>query len=380
MVNRKSLRNLDWSFILNIYILLGMSLLVLSSASRSAPAAVTAGDPYYYFKKQLVWIAVGTIAFIFSATFNYNNLYKYANFLYGVNILVLAAVLFVGEAKKGAQRWISLGPFDFQPSEFAKLIIVIALAAFLSKRQNKLNSIKDFIAPFLFVGIPMLLILKQPDLGTALVFIAILFGMMFVAGARPLLLGGIIAAGVVIVGTALFAHFNFGVPLPLKDYQLKRLITFANPQLDPLGSGYHVIQSMVAIGSGGLIGKGFMHGSQVQLNFLPEHHTDFIFSVVGEEFGFVGAIVLLLAYFSLLYKAIKIAADARDIFGALIVTGVVSMFAFHLLVNMGMTMGIMPVTGIPLPLLSYGGSTMITMMLALGLVVNVNLNRQTLMF
>lgn len=369
------LRNLDWSFVANIYIILGISLFLLSSASR-----IISSDPFYYFKKQILWIVIGTVVFVITATINFNSLLKYANYLYIINLFTLLAVLVLGQEKKGAMRWISIGPFDFQPSEFAKLIIVISLAAFLTKRQGQLNRLRDFIPPFLFVGVPMLLILKQPDLGTALVFIAILFGMMFIGGARPIILSGIIVGGVAFVFIALYAHFNFGMHLPLKDYQLQRLVTFANPQLDPLGSGYHVIQSMVAIGSGGLLGKGFMNGTQVQLNFLPEHHTDFIFSVVGEEFGFVGAIMLLIFYFSLMYKAIRIAGEAKDIFGALVVTGIVSMFAFHILVNMGMTMGIMPVTGIPLPLLSYGGSTMLTMMMALGLVVNVNLNRQKLMF
>lgn len=375
MFNKKMLRNLDWSFVTNIYVILGISLLLLSSASR-----IIASDPFYYFKKQILWIIIGTAVFVLTATLDYNSLFKYANYLYGLNLVILLGVLLVGRTAKGAQRWISIGPFDFQPSEFAKLIIIVSLAAFLAKRQGKLNRLRDFIPPFFFTAIPMLLILKQPDLGTALVFIAILFGMMFVAGARPIILGGLILGGIAVAAVALYAHFKYGVHLPLKDYQLMRLVIFINPQLDPLGSGYHVIQSMVAIGSGGLLGKGFMHGTQVQLNFLPEHHTDFIFSVVGEEFGFVGAVVILLVYFSLLYKAVRIAIEAKDVFGALIVSGIVSMFAFHLLVNMGMTMGIMPVTGIPLPLLSYGGSTMLTMMMALGLVVNVNINKQRLMF
>lgn len=375
MINKKMLRNLDWSFVANIYIILGISLILLGSASR-----IISSDPFFYVKKQLMWIVLGTIVFVITATLNYNNLFKYANYLYTFNIVILASVLLFGTSKKGAQRWISIGNFDFQPSEFAKLIIIISLAVFLAKRQGKLNRLRDFIQPFAFVALPMLLILKQPDLGTALVFVAILLGMMLIAGARPIILGGLVLGGVAIVALALYAHFNYGLQLPLKEYQLQRLVIFANPQLDPLGSGYHVIQSMVAIGSGGLLGKGYMQGTQIQLNFLPEHHTDFIFSVVGEEFGFVGCLVVFVMYFSLIYKAIRIAAAAKDIFGTLVVTGVVSLLAFHLLINVGMTMGIMPVTGIPLPLLSYGGSTMLTMMMALGLVVNVNINRQRLLF
>lgn len=311
---------------------------------------------------------------------NYNSLSKYATFFYVLNLALLLAVMFLGESRLGAQRWIMIGPFVLQPSEFAKLFIIITFANFISKRQGKLNSFKDLIPAFLFIGIPMVLILKQPDLGTSLVFMAIMFGMLFAGGARPGILVGIIVLGVVVVGSSLYLHFNYGMPIPLKEYQIKRLTIFVNPYESPLAEGYHVIQSQIAIGSGGLYGRGLYAGSQNQLNFLPEQHTDFIFSVVGEELGFVGVAVLLSLFFILLYRGLRIAANAKDNFGMLLAVGIVSMMCFHILVNVGMTAGIMPVTGIPLPLVSYGGSSMLTNLTAIGILLNVAIRRQKLLF
>jgi rod shape determining protein RodA len=221
------------------------------------------------------------------------------------------------------------------------------------------------------VGIPFLLVLKQPDLGTSLVFLAIVFGMMFVAGISLRHLGAIVGAGLVFM--PIFWHF-------LKDYQKKRLTVFLDPNVDPLGSGYHIIQSKIAIGSGMLFGKGLFNGTQSQLNFLPENHTDFIFAVIGEELGFVGATIILLLYLVLLYRGIKIAGAARDNFGTLLATGITSMIAFHLLVNVGMTAGIMPVTGIPLPLMSYGVSALTTNLVSIGILLNIYMRRQKILF
>jgi rod shape determining protein RodA len=229
----------------------------------------------------------------------------------------------------------------------------------------------------------MLLILRQPDLGTSLVLMAILFGMLYVGGINTRIILTILGGGFLLVGVVLYAHFNFGLPIPLQDYQLQRLVVFLNPYNDGqggTGAGYHIIQSQIAIGSGSWWGLGYGQGSQVQLNFLPEHHTDFIFSVIGEELGFVRTVGVLGLYFLLLYRMIRIAAQAKDVFGALLVSGVASLYAFHILVNVGMTIGIMPVTGIPLPLLSYGGTSMLANMLALGIVLNVNLRRQKILF
>lgn len=379
-------KNIDWVFIGLLIVILTVSLIVLKSASANVFQ-----DPHYFVKRQLLWVVLGFGLMIFISSFDYAFLRRFGNYIYIVNILLLLAVFAIGQEAKGAQRWISLGFFDLQPSELAKIAIIISFAGFLSKRYGELEKIGDIIPALLFVGLPMLLILKQPDLGTSLVFLAILLGMLWVGGANPKLM--IIMIAVILI----FALFIFGilyfatdgfqkppedlpVPLPLKPYQLLRLVIFVNPDMDPLGAGYHVIQSQVAIGSGGFWGKGYENGSQVQGNFLPEHHTDFIFSTVGEELGFVGGIIILFLYFLLFWRMIYIAREARDIFGTLIVIGVVTMLAFQVLVNAGMAMGIMPVTGIPLPFLTYGGSGMLSNMIGMGFVLSVNLHKQQLLF
>ncbi|WP_338824948.1 Peptidoglycan glycosyltransferase MrdB [Moorella humiferrea] len=378
MLERRHWRNLDYYFVGSVAAILAVSLAVLSSAGANM-----ASDPYYYVKKQLIWILIGLVGMFLVLLIDYEQLKRYHHALYVFNLILLAAVFLIGHQAKGAQRWINLGFFLLQPSEFAKTITIITLACFLDKRQGRLNRWQDLILPFVYVALPMLLILKQPDLGTSLVLLAILFGMLYVGGANTRLLLIIAGSGIAIAGLALFAHFRFGLPLPLEDYQLRRLVVVLNPYNDGqggTGAGYHVIQSQIAIGSGGWWGVGWRQGSQAQLNFLPEHHTDFIFSVVGEELGFVRAVGVLGLYFVLLYRMLRIAAHAKDMFGALLVSGVASTFAFHILVNVGMTTGIMPVTGIPLPLFSYGGSSMLANMLALGLVLNVNLRRQKILF
>ncbi|APC07657.1 rod shape-determining protein RodA [Neomoorella thermoacetica] len=378
MFERRLWRNLDYYFVGGVIALLAIGLVVLNSASANVMP-----DPYYFVKKQLIWILFGLVGLVAVLSIDYEQLKHYHLPLYVLNIIMLAAVALVGHEAKGAQRWINLGFFLLQPSEFAKTITVITLACFLDKRQGKLNSWQDLVVPFLYVAVPLVLILKQPDLGTALVLLAILFGMLYVSGANWKLLLMIFGGGLLLTGLALFAHFHFGLPLPLQDYQMRRLVVFLNPYNDGkggTGEGYHVIQSQIAIGSGGWWGVGLHQGSQVQLNFLPEAHTDFIFSVVGEELGFVRTVGIIALYFLVLYRMIRIAGQAKDMFGALLVGGVTSMFAFHILVNVGMTTGIMPVTGIPLPLFSYGGSAMLANMLALGLVLNVNLRRQKILF
>lgn len=241
----------------------------------------------------------------------------------------------------------------------------------LDKRMGKLNTFKDLLPVAAYVGLPFLLVMKQPDLGTALVFMAIFFGMIFAAGVNLRLLMIIFGAGVACM--PIFWHF-------LKDYQKMRIMVFMDPNVDPLGSGYHIIQSKIAIGSGMLFGKGLFGGTQSQLNFLPENHTDFIFAVIGEELGFVGATFVLILYSIMLYRGSKVANEARDNFGVLLAVGITSMLTFHVLVNVGMTAGIMPVTGIPLPLMSYGVSSLTTNLVAVGILLNIYMRRQKIMF
>ncbi|NLI14608.1 MAG: rod shape-determining protein RodA [Peptococcaceae bacterium] len=373
-------KKLDHTLLAAAALIIIFSLVIIYSATKGDPDL--SGD----FSKQIINILVGLMAMIFMLYINYEDLVKRMKVLYVVNLLMLGAVLFAGDAAMGAQRWIELGPFRFQPSEFSKLIIIVCFAAYLSSRKGKLYRFRDLIPSFAFIGLPLLFILKQPDLGTSLVFMAIMFGMLFAAGARPLLLVALIVGGLLVASVWIWAHFwfeansSFNLWIPLQDYQLKRLTIFINPWKDWLGDGYHVIQSQIAIGQGGLFGRGLFQGSQTHGEFLPIRDTDFIFSVVGEETGFIGAVVLLFIYFILIYRCIYVAINAKDCFGFLLSAGIISMITFHVLVNVGMTTGIMPVTGIPLPMFSYGGSSMITNLAALGLLLNINIRRQNIMF
>ena len=354
--------------IATVSLLILISLVIIGSATHiNTPS----DDRYWYVGRQGIFALLNVIIIFVVLNFDYRILGKFATSLYVLNLIMLLAVMFVGQSALGAQRWIQIGPISLQPSEFSKLIMIIALADLLDKKKGRLNSFKDIIPILLYVGIPFILVLKQPDLGTALVFLAILFGMIFVAGIRTKHLMIIFGSGLAVM--PILWHF-------LKDYQKMRLTVFMNPNIDPLGSGYHIIQSQIAIGSGMLFGKGLFGGTQSQLNFLPENHTDFIFAVIGEELGFIGALVVLLLYFILLYRGIKIAGSARDDFGTLLATGITSMLAFHLLVNVGMTAGIMPVTGIPLPFMSYGVSALTTNMVSIGILLNIYMRRQKIMF
>jgi len=385
-------KKLDHTLLIAVGLIIVYGLVVIYSATKPvelmsvAGAAEQARDPFDLIKRQVVWILLGLGAMAAMLYFQYEDLGKYMKVLYAVNLVILAAVLFAGSSRMGAQRWIEIGPLTFQPSEFAKLIIIICFAVFLTSREGKLDRLRDLLPCFAFIGAPMLLILKQPDLGTSLVFMAIMFGMLLAAGARPALLAGLFTGGIALVSLWIWAHFwfeahsAFDLWIPFKDYQLKRLIVFINPWKEWYGDGYHVVQSEIAIGQGGFWGRGLFQGSQTHGDFLPIQDSDFIFSVVGEELGFIGAVTLLALFFVLIYRAVHIAAQARDTLGVLLAAGVISMLSFHVVVNVGMTTGIMPVTGIPLPMFSYGGSSMITNLAAIGLLLNINMRKQRILF
>lgn len=376
---QRLLKNLDLILVIVLVLILILGSIVLKSASLAALES----NPNYYLERHLMWILVGVLGCIIVAAIDYTRLRRFSWHIYGLSLLLLLGVLAYGSVIHGTQGWFQFGSFQFQPAEFVKVTMIICFADFLVQRQGKLSNLRELLPAFLYMGLPVLLIIAQPDLGTSLVFIAIMLGMLYVGGANAKLLGGITFGGISAVIAWIWAHFRFGVYIPLADYQLRRFIVFINPYNDGMGGrgdGYQIIQSKVAIGSGGLFGKGLGEGSQIQLNFLPEHHTDFIFSVVGEELGFIGGALLLILYFILLFRMNNIALKAKDNYGTLLVAGVASMLAFHILVNVGMTMGIMPITGIPLPFVSYGGSSMLSSMLALGLVISVNLRRQQIPF
>lgn len=344
------------------------------SATRGSLGALV-GDPFFYVKRQVAWVVLGTGAAAWLALrADYRQLLRLAPYLYAGNLVVLALVLVLGDSAGGARSWFRLGPLSFQPSELSKLVLILTLARHLADgwpcdTLGKLAKAGLHVAPLLA------LLLLQPDLGTALVFLGVLGAMVFLAGARPRHLLGAAAGGAAVAGLAVWLSLR-GVVQVLKPYQLQRLLAFLSPGADPRGAGYNVIQSQIAIGSGQLAGRGLLEGSQTQLDFLPARHTDFIFSVVGEELGFVGAASLLAAYFFLLRRILRAGELARDRSGALIAGGVAAMLLVHLVINVGMATGLFPVTGLPLPFVSYGGSFLVTSLAGVGLVEGVYSRRR----
>lgn len=364
---KREWKNLDKVMLTMVFLIVFISLCIIGSATHINKGAIN----YDFVIKQGTAFVINLIIILFFCRYDYTKLKHFAKPLYGINLIMLAAVMFLGTSALGAQRWIQLGPITIQPSEFSKLIMIVCLASLLSDRVGKLNTVKQILPIGLFVGIPFLLVLKQPDLGTSLVFLAIAFGMLFVSQIKLSLLRNIALLGVVLAPIGW--HF-------LKDYQKSRISVFLNPNADPFGAGYHIIQSKIAIGSGMLFGKGLFQGTQSQLDFLPENHTDFIFSVIGEELGFLGCLFILFLYFVLVYRALMIAKECKDNFGMLLATGITAMWSFQILVNVGMTCGIMPVTGIPLPFMSYGVSALTTNMMALGIILSIYMRQQTMIF
>lgn len=372
----KIFRSIDYILLGSVLLLLVVAFFVLQSATYNASIKHNIN----FVVRQGMWVIVGLIAFFFTLLLDISKIAKYSRYFYILNIVLLLAVLVFGKETKGAQAWIPLGPYKFQPTEVVKTLLILGLANFLSTRVGKLNRLRDLFPVFLYVGIPLLLILKQPDMGTGLVYVAIMFGMLLVAGASPLLLFSLVAGGIALIALLIYGHYTWEWWLPLKDYQLMRLVVFINPMVDPRGWGWNVIQSQIAVGSGGILGKGWKCGSQTKYDFLPEQWTDFIFSVLAEEFGFIGSLILLSLFFVLIYRGIKIATKSKDTYGSLVAIGVVSMIAFHVLQNIGMTIGVMPITGIPLPFVSYGGSSLLANMIALGLLMNVYVYHDHVLF
>jgi rod shape determining protein RodA len=375
----KRLKFIDKPFVITLLILLVFGLVVLASASSSISS-----DPYFYLKKQIITITLGIVAILVIIRYEYIELRRYSWFLYGLSVLLLILVLVLGEEVRGTTGWISIGPLPaVQPAEFTKILLIISFADFLYRRKGELNTLKEMLPCFAYMGLPFFLIMLQPDLGTALVYIAIILVMMYIAGANPKILFGLLGAGILSLVLIFLAHIHFGLPLPLEDYQINRLIVFLDPYNDGQGGrgpGWNTIQSLVAIGSGGLTGKGLFNGTQVQLNFLPEHHTDFIYAVIGEELGFIGAAFVILLYGILILRAINISFNSKELYGTLIVLGITAMWLFHIFESIGMSIGLMPVTGIPLPFLSYGGSSMLTNLIAVGVILNINIRGRKIVF
>ncbi len=315
-----------------------------------------------FVMKQCLFVVIGFILLFIIMNADYMKMLDFAYLAYAINLAALLFLLIFGGERFGAKRWISLGPFSLQPSEFVKITVIFALAIFLGDRREKIGTVKNYFYSIGIVLPAFILIFLQPDLGTAFVLIPILLAVLFICGERVKYMAFTVLAG--LASMPIFWSF-------LKSYQKNRLLVFLNPNIDPLGAGYTIIQSKIAIGSGGILGKGWLAGTQSHLKFLPERHTDFIFSVIGEEWGFVGGVILILLYTFVIMRGIRIINNTDDIYGRAIATGIVTLLAFQVLVNIAMTIGLMPVVGLPLPAISYGGSNTVTFLIAMGFLLNV---------
>ncbi len=427
---------IDYILVLSMYLLVFLGILTIYSVNPHIENEKLINKQYI---KQIYWAVAGLIIFISILFLNYQKIGEYAPIIYAVSILLLVLTLVVGRRIRGAKSWITLfHGFGFQPSEFVKLGLILSFAKFLEKFSDDIKNVKIVILSLIIIFLPAGLILLQPDFGTALVYIPIGFVMLYFAGIKTshlvsfLIIFGIAISLPLITTYAklispetstfietlgetrvilkisimfgalsllmfimdrftnndifyramiVFLIFFTGLMLSallnefLKPYQKQRLIVFLNPKIDPFGSGYNIIQSKIAIGAGGLFGKGLMGGTQSQLGFLPERSTDFIFSIFAEEWGFVGTFFLIVLYILFIYRGIVIIYSAKDLYGTYVSAGIVGMFLFHIIVNIGMTVGIMPITGIPLPFMSYGGSFLITSMAAGALLLNIEMRR-----
>lgn len=350
-------------------LLVAIGLMVIYASSFKATKLVSLSDLWH----QIIFAIIGLGAFAVMARVDYRTWYKLTPGLYGLTLILLLIVILTSKAVLGAQRWIDFGFFQFQPSEFAKLALIIVLAKFFAVNYDQMHRPKYLALSLVYLLVPMLLIMKQPDLGTALVLGAIWTSMALVSRVRKAYLLGLFGLLLALM-PVLLNH--------LKSYQRDRLTVFLNPQADPLGAGHNVIQSTITVGSGQIFGRGLAAGSQSQLNFLPSlaQHTDFIFAVLNEKMGFVGGTLLLVLFGALLYRGLRIAYTAQDRFGMFLAVGVSGMLLFHVVINAGMNMGIAPVTGIPLPFVSYGGTALIISMASLGLMMSVAVRRKKLQF
>lgn len=392
----------------------------------SATSIHESGPLVGLYKQQVIWVIMALLIIMAIVSIPGRMFFGFAYVIYGLSLLLLLLAIVVGVSAKGAERWILLGGFKLQPSEFAKIGLLLALARYFSEKTVSLEKISSFIIPGLLIGVPFILVLKQPDLGTAGVFCAMALPMFYWGGLKllevffiispgfslglsaiPLIMsyasghswgvGGAFLWGLffiilcvilyitrphlfVMIGVVVANLFTAMITTVmwslLKDYQKMRIISFIDPMQDPFGSGYQVIQSKVAIGSGSILGKGYLHGTQVNLSFLPEQHTDFIFSVLGEQFGLIGCSIVVLLFLFLIVRGYLLTQSLRNRFFNLLVVGAVSIIAFHVFINTAMTLGMMPVTGIPLPFLSYGGSFTMTVAILVGLILNTRLSDQ----
>jgi rod shape determining protein RodA len=355
----QKLREVNWGLVLLVTAVASIGFAMLYSAAGGA------FDPWA--SRQMARFGVGLVLMLAAATVDFRLWLRWAYPAYGVGLALLVAVETVGAVGMGAQRWIQLGPIQLQPSEVMKIALVLALARwFHYTPAEAMGKLRTVLPPILLIAAPVLLVLKQPDLGTAMLMLMSSAAVLFVAGVRlwKFALAGLVALGSLPVAWSM-----------LRDYQKQRVLTFLDPETDPLGAGYHITQSKIALGSGGVFGKGYMQGTQAHLSFLPEHQTDFIFTMLAEEFGLVGCLALLALYVMILVYCFGVAIRCRHQFGRLVAMGIASTFFLYVFINMAMVMGLVPVVGVPLPLVSYGGTAMMTLLIGFGLLIGAWVHR-----
>ncbi|MCS7163389.1 MAG: rod shape-determining protein RodA [Thermodesulfovibrio sp.] len=371
-IDRRLITSFDWiTFSIVVFICI-IGILTIYSATRPP---LDEGEQPPFYVKQLIWLMIAVIFLFIFVTFDYAKLKNFWLIFYIVGILLLILVLFIGKTAMGAKRWINLGFFSFQPSEIFKIIFIISISAFLENKNSPL-SVKDTLKTlFIFGMIPFLLIVKQPDLGTALLILSITFIMIIYKGLQIRLL--------LLFLSILFISIFFLWEIlweGLREYQRNRIVAFIDPTIDPKGIGYNIMQSIITVGSGGFWGKGFLEGTQGPLKFLPERHTDFIFPIFAEEWGFIGCLFLLTLYFIIFMRCFQTSTIAKDNFGKFLSLGFTSVFILYFFINIGMTLGIMPVVGVPLPFMSYGGTTLLANFIGIALVINVRMRRFELFY
>ncbi len=365
MFDRRLIQNFDWVLLIILLLMAAVSLTNLYSATYH----VRNINRIHILHKQAYWFIIGFTVFFTMITFNYYVLERFAYPAYYILLFLLVLVLFVGSVKSGSRRWLDIGLFSIEPSELAKISLIILLAKFFSDQHHTGQikyRIRDLWQPVLMIAMPAFLILKEPDLGTAIIVIAVSFSMMLFAGIYMKSLLILAGSG---LASAPLIWFH------LKKYQQERILTFLNPEVNIHGAGYHIDQSKIAIGSGRLWGKGFLNSTQTRLHFLPEQHTDFAFSVLAEEWGFIGSVTLLALYLILILWSLKIASESKDPFGSFLAVGISALIFWQAVINIGMVTGILPVVGIPLILFSYGGSSIVSTMIAMGLLMNISMRR-----
>jgi rod shape determining protein RodA len=373
MIDRRLLKNFDWGLLAVVLALSLVGIMIIYSATR--PILGAEHQPFYL--KQFYWIGVSLVCFFIAVTVNYMWFIRFAYLFFIFSFFLLIVVLLMGREGMGAQRWISLGFLSFQPSDLFKVSFIMSLSCYLSNREQEISlGLRDLLKIFLvFFIVPVVLILRQPDLGTVMMLLFICASIVLTAGVKRKVI--VVAVIIGLISLPFVGNIVWG---GLKEYQKQRIIAFINPYVDSEGYGYHINQSKITIGSGGFWGKGYLKGTQGPLRFLPERHTDFIFSVFAEEWGFAGNMILFFIYLFIILRGFDTAKRARDPPGKFLALGLTYMFFFYFFINVGMTLGIVPVVGVPLPFMSYGGTALLTNFFALGLLINVRMRRFSLFY